>query len=711
VEWVVLGVAVVACVVFSVGTLTGRLLLQTVPTGSMEPTIPQGSAILVEHQNVEDVAVGDVLVFAAPETGTMTVHRVVDIGEIDGARTFTTKGDNNPGPDPWNLKLEGQKVHKVTTVLPVLGTVLTKAGEPQTRLALMVIGGLLVVVAGLFAIWRRDERRREERRQGDRRHGERRQAEPGANAWPPYLERRVGERRVGERRQGDRRHDDSWRRQSDTRVAHAESGRRSRRSDQKSPVHAFGRSAAATFVAVVLITLIPTTVAHASFTGAAAARTTVGTGSLAVPSDISCRWTSTSAASLSWAVAPGIQTNTQVLQQNSAAGTISVTATVASGTTTASVSPTAPVTTPRYLSARTTKGTWTSSQSGQITTDQCAGAVVTYAGNGNQAFTGDGGAATSAALNGPNMTAEAPDGRVFIADTGNNRIRVVAIDGTITTFAGGGTSTNCSYSGTATGLSLNAPQGVAVDSSGNVYIADTGNNCIRKVDGAGAVSRVAGGGGTTSCGSGSTSASSLSLSGPAGVAVAPNGDVIVADTGRNCVRRISGTNATRVAGGGSTTTCNATALTASSLLLAAPQGVAVSANGDVLIADTGRNCVRRISGTNATLVAGGGASTSCTSATTPTGVSLSSPEAVALASNGDVLIADTGRRCVRRATATTVTQVAFTGSNGTAGDNGPAIGATVRSPAGVTITTGGDLLVSDRANNSGANDVRRVRAI
>jgi hypothetical protein len=187
--------------------------------------------------------------------------------------------------------------------------------------------------------------------------------------------------------------------------------------------------------------------------------------------------------------------------------------------------------------------------------------------------------------------------------------------------------------------------------------------------------------------------------------------VIVADTGRNCIRRISGTTATRVAGGGSTTTCNSTAVTASTLLLAAPQGVAVAANGDVIVADTGRNCVRRISGTSATLVAGGGSSQSCTTATTPSGVSLSSPEAVAIAANGDVIVADTGRRCVRRATATAVTQVAFTGSNGTTGDNGPAIGATTRSPAGLSITATGDLLVSDRATNNGANDVRRVRAI
>lgn len=715
VEWVVLGVAVVACVVFSVGTLTGRLLLQTVPTGSMEPTIPKGSAILVERQAVADIQVGDVIVFAAPETGTMTVHRVIEVGETDGARTFTTKGDNNPGPDPWNLELEGQKVHKVTTVLPALGTVMTKAGEPTTRLTLMVVGGLLVVVAGLFAIWRRDERRREERRRGDRREAERRRAEPGTT-WPAHLERRtaerrVGERRVGDRRQGERRHDESRRRRSDTSVGHAEPRRSSRRQGRTSPVHALGRSAGATLAAIALLTAIPTTVAHASFTGAAAATNTVGTGSLAVPSAINCRWTSATETSVSWALGTGIQTQTEILEQRSANGAVSVTATVPSDTTTATVAPTSPVTTPRYLSARTTSATWTSNQSDRVTTDQCEGAIVAFAGSGTRAFSGDGGEATGAALNAPNMTAEAPDGRVFVADTGNNRIRVVATDGTISTFAGGGASTACSYAGVATGVSLNAPQGVAVDSAGNLYIADTGNNCIRKVDVDGNVSRIAGGGGTSSCGSSSVSATSLSLSGPAGVAITPDGDVIVADTGRNCIRRISGTTSTRVAGGGGTTACSSTAVAASALSLSAPQGVAAAANGDVIVADTGRNCIRRISGTSATVVAGGGSTSTCSATTTPSGVSLSAPEAVAVAPNGDVLVADTGRRCVRRVSDTEVTRAAFTGSSGSTGDNGPAVGATVRSPSGLTVTAAGDLLVSDRATTSGSNDVRRVRVI
>ena len=111
------------------------------------------------------------------------------------------------------------------------------------------------------------------------------------------------------------------------------------------------------------------------------------------------------------------------------------------------------------------------------------------------------------------------------------------------------------------------------------------------------------------------------------------------------------------------------------------------------IADTGRNCVRKVVGTTVTVVAGGGATTACTAATTSTGVSLSGPQGVAVDAAGTVYVADTGRRCVRRVVGTAVTQVAFTGSNSSAGDNGPAIGATVRTPSMLIVLADGDLLV------------------
>lgn len=297
---------------------------------------------------------------------------------------------------------------------------------------------------------------------------------------------------------------------------------------------------------------------------------------------------------------------------------------------------------------------------------------------------------------------------MLVADAGNHRIRVVDTDGTISSLVGGGSATACTYAGPATGVSLNGPRGVAVDAAGNVYVADTGNACIRKVDPSGNVSRVAGGGSTTSCTSASVAATALSLSNPSALAVAPDGSLVIADTGRNCVRRITGATSTLVAGGGATTTCTATALTATTVSLSGPMGVAVTPTGEVLVADTGRNCVRRVVGSAVTRVAGGGTSTSCTAAATPATISLSAPEGVDVAADGSVVVAESGRRCLRRISATAVTPLAFTGTNGTAGDNGPAVAATATTPSGVAVLASGDVLVSDRATATGANDVRRV---
>ena len=377
---------------------------------------------------------------------------------------------------------------------------------------------------------------------------------------------------------------------------------------------------------------------------------------------------------------------------------------------TASFTAITPVTTPYNYAVRTTRSPWTSALTANVRSDECSGAVTAFAGDGTAGFLGDGGAATAARLNAPRGVAVASDGSTYIADTANNRIRKVTAAGVISTFAGGPAASACSYAGPVASLGLNAPRGVAVDGAGNVYIADTGAACVRRVDTAGNVTRVAGGGATTTCTTATVAATALSLLTPSGLAVDGTGAVIIADTGRNCIRRISGGNATHVAGGGATTTCTTATLAPTALSLSAPADVAVDSGGGVIIADTGRNCIRRISGGNATHVAGGGATTGCTTASIlPTAVSLSAPESVDVDLTGRVIIADTGRRCVRLAAAGAVTPLGFSGTNASAGDGGPAVVATIRTPGGVALRADGSVLVSDRATNAGSNDVRLLR--
>ncbi len=709
---VLLGVAVVGVLVFSVGTFTGWLLVQTVPTGSMEPTIHRGSAIVVDPIGVDDVRVGDVIVFAAPETQRMTVHRVtaVERGD-DGRPVFTTKGDANNGPDPWRLQIDDDHLHRVRLAVPHLGGLLLAMSALTTRIVLTAAGAALVLWYGVTYLLRRP--------------GEpARDAHADASAtWDGALGRLAGDDEpllddppalappavapAAVDAAADPASVEPLRRllaeiepaSADPTGAGAPTEDRQR---EKAGL-ALSATAPVVVIAVVLgLAWVPLRSASAAFTGTTAAAAGYSTATVATKTNVGCAWGSATAVTVSW-TNPNALDTARVLSAASPGGATTTVATAGAGATNATWAPPSPLTTVRYLSTQAVSGTWTSPTSPEMATNYCRGAVRLVAGAGNAGLAGDGGPATAASLDTPYETAEAPDGRIFVADSGNDRIRVVSTTGVISTFAGTGASTACSYTGPVSGLRLSAPRGLTVDAAGNLYVADTGANCVRKIDTAGNVTRVAGGGTTTTCAT-TVAATSLSLANPSGLALAPDGSLVVADSGRNCVRRISAGTASHVAGGGGTMSCGTT--TATAVSLSNPIGVAVDASGSVFVADSGRACVRQVTGTSVSRVAGGGSSNSCTTATTASTVSLSSPEGVAVAADGSVAVADT--RCVRRVSGTVVSPLAFTSSNTSTGDNGPALAATARTPSGLTFLADGDLLVADRATSNGSSDIRRI---
>jgi uncharacterized protein (TIGR03437 family) len=167
------------------------------------------------------------------------------------------------------------------------------------------------------------------------------------------------------------------------------------------------------------------------------------------------------------------------------------------------------------------------------------GVITTVAGNGIDAYSGDGGQATAASLGFPIGVAVDGSGNLYIADGDNNRVRKVTADGTITTVAGNGTGGYSGDGASAQNASLNIPSDVAVDAAGNLYIADAGNNRVRKVDTSGAITTVAGTGTNGFSGDGST-ASQAMLNFPWGVATDATGDVYIADRVNNRVRYIAG---------------------------------------------------------------------------------------------------------------------------------------------------------------------------
>ncbi|MGW7256855.1 NHL repeat-containing protein, partial [Streptomyces sp. NPDC054834] len=218
------------------------------------------------------------------------------------------------------------------------------------------------------------------------------------------------------------------------------------------------------------------------------------------------------------------------------------------------------------------------------------GQVWTIAGNGQAGFNGDG-QATSSQLHYPTGVAVDSSGNVYIADYHNHRIRKVSPDGRIRTVAGNGTA-GFDNDGQATSSRLHYPTGVAVDSSGNVYIADPHNHRIRKVDqNTGRISTIAGDG--TAGFNGDNRATSSRLNYPAGVAVDAAGNVCIADQNNHRIRKVTPDGWIQTVAGSGTAGWNGDG-TATSSYLYHPFDVAVDASGNVCIADRYNHRIRQV---------------------------------------------------------------------------------------------------------------------
>ena len=329
-------------------------------------------------------------------------------------------------------------------------------------------------------------------------------------------------------------------------------------------------------------------------------------------------------------------------------------------------------------------------------------------------YSGDNGPAVNAQLNGPGAVAVDSKGNVFIADTLNNVIRMVNANGIISTFAGSGTpcadpTTACGDGGPARQANLNNPSGVALDASGNVFIADFQDNRIRRVDRKTKIITTVAGNGTPCspptgvCGDGGL-ATQANLSTPAGVFVDAAGNLYIADRRDSRIRVVDANSQiiTTVAGTGNSG-FGGDHGKATKAWLNRPLGVFVDAAGNILIADTFNERVREVTGGKIRTIAGGGSGGDNQLATNAI---LALPINLALDSSGNQFIVDFSDQRIRRVDSTTqnITTVAGDGIAGYSGDNGLATQASLRTPEGVAVDSSADFFIADTGNNL----IRRV---
>jgi uncharacterized protein (TIGR03437 family) len=336
--------------------------------------------------------------------------------------------------------------------------------------------------------------------------------------------------------------------------------------------------------------------------------------------------------------------------------------------------------------------------------------ITTVAGGAGAGFGGDGGAATSAMLNQPTAVVVDGAGNLFIADYFNHRIRKVNSAGVISTIAGDGTAGFSGDGGPATSAQLNYPWGIAVDGAGSVYFTERLGHRVRKVDTLGIITTVAGNGTTVSSLSGADLgdgglATKASLYSPFGVAVDAAGNIYIGDTIHNRVRKVNGAGVISTLAGTGNPSFGGDGGPAISAQIYLPYGLAVDAAGNLYISGLS-NRIRKVNTAGIiSTVAGAGNPASLGDGGPAINAGLNAWD-VAVDSAGNLFLADTGNNRVRKVDTAGIITTISGGNIGALGDGGPAINANLGLPSGVAVDSAGNVYVAD----NGHDRIRKIAA-
>ena len=334
------------------------------------------------------------------------------------------------------------------------------------------------------------------------------------------------------------------------------------------------------------------------------------------------------------------------------------------------------------------------------------GTIVTAVGNGTAGYQGDNGPATAAELDNPWGVAVDSAGDLFIGDANNNVVReVVKLTGDIITVAGNGTAGYSGDNGLATDAELNHPAGVAVDSAGDVFVADLDNNVVREVVKATGDIITFAGNGTAGYSGDNGPATAAELDWPRGIDIDSAGDLFIADLVNNVVREVvKATGHIITVAGNGTAGYSGDGGPATAAELYTPSDVAVDSAGDLFIADWGNSVIREVVKATGDIItfAGNGKAGYSGDGGPATAAELAGDSGVAIDSAGDVFIADTaGNNVVREVVKATgdIITIAGNGTAGYSGDNGPATAAELDYEGRVAVDSAGDVFVTDSNNN------------
>jgi sugar lactone lactonase YvrE len=324
---------------------------------------------------------------------------------------------------------------------------------------------------------------------------------------------------------------------------------------------------------------------------------------------------------------------------------------------------------------------------------------VTVAGKAAFAANVDG-TGTAARFIAPSGVAVDSNGNVYVADQAANTIRKITPGGVTTTLAGS-PGVSGSADGTGSAARFNIPVGVAVDSSGNVYVADTSNETIRKITPAGVVTTIAGTVGTSGTLDGTGTAAQFST--PTSLAVDGSGNIYVVDQTDDTIRKVtSGGVVTTIAG--SVVTAGATNGSGSVARFNSPYGIAIDGSGNLYVADTGNGTIRKIDTSGNVTTLAGSPKVSGYADGTGAAAEFRSPLGVAADSSGNVYVSDTNNNVIRKITPAGVVTT-FAGLVPYVGwGNGTGAGAEFNTPFGIAVDSNGNVYVADQGNT----DIRKI---